>query len=67
MGNSAEKLAAGESEQTVHDDAPDNHEDEAENQGDSAEKLAETTELTQEGRKKDPYLLANQSKLMPRR
>ena len=51
----------------MHDDTPDNHEDEAENQGDSAEKLAETTELTQQGGKKGPYLLANQSKLMPRR
>ena len=67
MGNSAEKLAAGESEQTKHDDTPDNTKDEARNQEDSAEKLAETTELAQEGGKKGPYLLANQSKLKPRR
>ena len=67
MGNSAEKLAAGESEQTMHNDAPDNTKDEAENQGDSAEKLAEITELALERRKEDPHLLANQSKLTPHR
>ena len=65
--NSAEKLAAGESEQTVHDDTPGNHKDEARSQENSAEKLAETTTLTQERMKRDPHLLANQSKLKPRR